>query len=164
LIPWVHDGVIGISLFKVENDDEPCIVQSAGSAYRRTGWRRKQDFEDRGEFIRILLRYTQTFITQMAQTAVCNRHHTVDQQLARWLLICLDWLPHNSLMPTRELITDMLGMRRGEVTDDAGKLQKLSVITHSRGTITVLDRPPLECSSCECHGVVKKETDRLLPA
>ena len=110
----------------------------------------------------ILLRYTQALITQMAQTAVCNRHHTVDQQLARWLLLSLDRLPDNKLIMTQELIADMLGVRREGVTAAAGKLQKLGVITYSRGTITVLDRPHLESLSCECYGVVKRETDRLL--
>jgi CRP-like cAMP-binding protein len=112
----------------------------------------------------ILLRYTQALITQMAQTAVCNRHHTVDQQLARWLLLSLDRLSDNKLTMTQELIADMLGVRREGVTDAAGKLQKLGVITYSRGMIRVLDRPRLEHLSCECYSVVKKETDRLLPA
>jgi CRP-like cAMP-binding protein len=138
-------------------------VQSAGSAYRLSGWRLKQEFERRGATMHVLLRYTQALITQMAQTAVCNRHHTVDQQLARWLLLSLDRLPDNKLMMTQELIADMLGVRREGVTDAAGKLQKLGVITYSRGTITVLDRPRLESLSCECYSVVKKETDRLLP-
>jgi CRP-like cAMP-binding protein len=109
----------------------------------------------------ILLRYTQALITQMAQTAVCNRHHTVDQQLCRWLLLSLDRLPDNKLAMTQELIASMLGVRREGVTDAAGKLQKLGVITYSRGTITVLDRDRLEHLSCECYAVVKKEADRL---
>jgi CRP-like cAMP-binding protein len=111
----------------------------------------------------ILLRYTQALITQMAQTAVCNRHHTVDQQLCRWLLLSLDRLPDNKLAMTQELIANMLGVRREGVTDAAGKLQKLGVITYRRGLITVLDRHRLEQLSCECYSVVKKETDRLLP-
>jgi CRP-like cAMP-binding protein len=111
----------------------------------------------------ILLRYTQALITQMAQTAVCNRHHTVDQQLARWLLLSLDRLPDTKLTMTQGLIADMLGVRREGVTDAAGKMQKLGVITYSRGMINVLDRQRLEKLSCECYSVVKKETDRLLP-
>jgi CRP-like cAMP-binding protein len=159
-----NDGVIGVSLFMGgETTTSRAIVQSAGSAYRLSGWRLKQEFERRGATMHVLLRYTQALITQMAQTAVCNRHHTVDQQLARWLLLSLDRLPDNKLMMTQELIADMLGVRREGVTDAAGKLQKLGVITYSRGTITVLDRPRLESLSCECYSVVKKETDRLLP-
>jgi len=160
-----NDGVIGVSLFMGgETTTSRAIVQSAGSAFRLSGRRLKQEFERGGEIMHILLRYTQALITQMAQTAVCNRHHTVNQQLARWLLLSLDRLPDNKLMMTQELIADMLGVRREGVTDAAGKLQKLGVITYSRGTITVLDRPRLESLSCECYGVVKRETDRLLPA
>jgi len=158
-----NDGVIGVSLFMGgETTTSRAIVQSAGSAYRLSGRRLKQEFERQGETMHILLRYTQALITQMAQTAVCNRHHTVDQQLARWLLLSLDRLPDNKLTMTQELIADMLGVRREGVTD-AAKLQKLGVITYSRGIIRVLDRPRLEHLSCECYGVVKKETDRLLP-
>ena len=158
-----NDGLIGVSLFMGgETTTSRAIVQGAGSAYRLSGWRLKQEFERGGETMHILLRYTQALITQMAQTAVCNRHHTVDQQLARWLLLSLDRLPDNRLMMTQELIADMLGVRREGVTAAAGKLQKLGVITYSRGTITVLDRPHLESLSCECYGVVKRETDRLL--
>jgi CRP-like cAMP-binding protein len=160
-----NDGVIGVSLFMGgQTTTSRAIVQSAGYAYRLSGGRLKQEFERRGETMHVLLRYTQALITQMAQTAVCNRHHTVDQQLARWLLLSLDRLPDNRLLMTQELIADMLGVRREGVTDAAGKLQKLGVITYSRGTITVLDRPRLESLSCECYSVVKKETDRLLPA
>ena len=160
-----NDGLIGVSLFMGgETTTSRAIVQGAGSAYRLSGWRLKQEFERGGETMHILLRYTQALITQMAQTAVCNRHHTVDQQLARWLLLSLDRLPDNKLIMTQELIADMLGVRREGVTAAAGKLQKLGVITYSRGTITVLDRPHLESLSCECYGVVKRETDRLLPA
>jgi len=158
-----NDGLIGVSLFMGgETTTSRAIVQGAGSAYRLSGWRLKQEFERGGETMHILLRYTQALITQMAQTAVCNRHHTVDQQLARWLLLSLDRLPDNKLIMTQELIADMLGVRREGVTAAAGKLQKLGVITYSRGTITVLDRPHLESLSCECYGVVKRETDRLL--
>jgi CRP-like cAMP-binding protein len=159
-----NDGVIGVSLFMGgETTTSRAIVQSGGSAYRLAGRRLKQEFERQGETMHILLRYTQALITQMAQTAVCNRHHTVDQQLARWLLLSLDRLPDNKLLMTQELIANMLGVRREGVTDAAGKLQKLGVITYSRGLITVLDRHHLEQLSCECYGVVKKETDRLLP-
>ena len=112
---------------------------------------------------RQLLRYTQALITQMAQTAVCNRHHSIDQQLCRWLLLSLDRLPDNRLTMTQELIANMLGVRREGVTDAAGKLQKLGIIEYSRGHITVIDRPQLEALSCECYAVVKRETDRLLP-
>ncbi|HSY07640.1 MAG TPA: Crp/Fnr family transcriptional regulator [Steroidobacteraceae bacterium] len=159
-----NDGVIGVSLFMGgETTTSRAIVQSAGAAYRLSGRRLKQEFERQGETMHILLRYTQALITQMAQTAVCNRHHTVDQQLARWLLLSLDRLPSNKLMMTQELIADMLGVRREGVTDAAGKLQRLGVITYSRGMITVLDRPRLEQLSCECYSAVKRETDRLLP-
>jgi len=159
-----NDGVIGVALFMGgETTTSRAIVQSGGSAYRLTGRRLKQEFERQGETMHILLRYTQSLITQMAQTAVCNRHHTVDQQLCRWLLLSLDRLPDNKLAMTQELIANMLGVRREGVTDAAGKLQKLGVITYKRGLITVLDRHRLEQLSCECYSVVKKETDRLLP-
>jgi CRP-like cAMP-binding protein len=159
-----NDGVIGVSLFMGgETTTSRAIVQSAGFAYRLSGRRLKQEFERRGETMHILLRYTQALLTQMAQTAVCNRHHTVQQQLARWLLLSLDLLPDNKLAMTQELIADMLGVRREGVTESAGKLQKLGVIVYRRGIITVLDRPKLEDLSCECYSVVKKETDRLLP-
>ena len=157
-----NDGAIGVSLFMGgETTTSRAIVQSAGIAFRLTGRRLKQEFERQGETMHILLRYTQALITQMAQTAVCNRHHTVDQQLCRWLLLSLDRLSANKLAMTQELIANMLGVRREGVTDAAGKLQKLGVITYSRGLITVLDRPRLEELSCECYSVVKKETDRL---
>ena len=159
-----NDGVIGVALFMGgETTTSRAIVQSGGFAYRLTGRRLKQEFERQGETMHILLRYTQSLITQMAQTAVCNRHHTVDQQLCRWLLLSLDRLADNKLAMTQELIANMLGVRREGVTDAAGKLQKLGVITYKRGLITVLDRPRLEELSCECYSVVKKETDRLLP-
>jgi CRP-like cAMP-binding protein len=159
-----NDGAIGVALFMGgETTTNRAIVQSAGSAYQLTGARLKQEFERHGEMLHILLRYTQALITQMAQTAVCNRHHSVDQQLCRWLLLSLDRLSSNRLTMTQELIANMLGVRREGVTEAAVKLQKLGVITYSRGQITVLDRPALERLSCECYGVVKKETDRLLP-
>jgi CRP-like cAMP-binding protein len=159
-----NDGVIGVALFMGgETTTSRAIVQSGGSAFRLSGRRLMQEFAHQGETMHILLRYTQALITQMAQTAVCNRHHTVDQQLARWLLLSLDRLPDNKLSMTQELIADMLGVRREGVTDAAGKLQRLGVITYSRGVITVLDRQHLESLSCECYAVVRKETDRLLP-
>ena len=160
-----NDGAIGVALFMGgETTTNRAIVQSGGFAYRLSGRRLKREFERQGETMHLLLRYTQALITQMSQTAVCNRHHSVDQQLARWLLLSLDRLPDNKLNMTQELIANMLGVRREGVTDAAGKLQKLGVITYSRGLITVLDRPHLERLSCECYSVVKKETDRLLPA
>ena len=159
-----NDGAIGVALFMGgETTTNRAIVQSAGSAYRLTGSRLKQEFERHGEMLHILLRYTQALITQMAQTAVCNRHHSVDQQLCRWLLLSLDRLSSNQLVMTQELIANMLGVRREGVTEAAGKLQKLGVIEYIRGHITVLDRPKLEQLSCECYAVVKKETDRLVP-
>ena len=159
-----NDGAIGVALFMGgETTTNRAIVQSAGSAYRLTGSRLKQEFERHGEMLHILLRYTQALITQMAQTAVCNRHHSVDQQLCRWLLLSLDRLSSNQLAMTQELIANMLGVRREGVTEAAGKLQKLGVIDYRRGRITVLDRPKLEQLSCECYAVVKKETDRLVP-
>ena len=159
-----NDGVIGVSLFLAgETTPSRAIVQSAGSAYRLTGRRLKEEFNRHGQMLHVLLRYTQALITQMAQTAVCNRHHSVDQQLCRWLLLSLDRLPSNQLTMTQELIANMLGVRREGVTDAAGKLQSLGVIEYTRGRITVLDRPKLEELCCECYAVVKKETDRLLP-
>jgi len=159
-----NEGLIGIALFMGgETTPSRAIVQSAGSAYRLPGHRLKVEFNLHGELLELMLRYTQALITQMAQTAVCNRHHSVDQQLCRWLLLSLDRLPTNHLTMTQELIANMLGVRREGVTEAAGKLQKHGVIKYSRGQITVLDRPKLETLSCECYEVVKKETDRLLP-
>ena len=157
-----NEGVIGVSLFMGgETTPSRAIVQSAGYAYRLTGNRLKQEFGRHGELLHILLRYTQSLITQMSQTAVCNRHHTLDQQLCRWLLLSLDRLSGNKLDMTQELIANMLGVRREGVTDGAGKLQKLGVIRYSRGKIVVLDRPQLERLCCECYAVVKRESDRL---
>ena len=157
-----NEGAIGVSLFMGgETTPSRGIVQSAGSAYRLSGRRLKQEFERHGQLLHVLLRYTQSLITQMAQTAVCNRHHSIDQQLCRWLLLSLDRLPSNRLNMTQELIANMLGVRREGVTGAAGKLQDLGVIHYSRGRITVLDRPKLEQLSCECYAVVKHETDRL---
>jgi len=159
-----NDGLVGIALFMGgESTPSRAIVQSAGSAYRLVAQRLKDEFQRNGELLHLLLRYTQSLITQMSQTAVCNRHHSVDQQLCRWLLLSLDRLPSNRLTMTQELISNMLGVRREGVTEAAGKLQKLGVIEYSRGRITVLDRPKLEKLTCECYAVVKKETDRLLP-
>jgi CRP-like cAMP-binding protein len=159
-----NDGAIGIALFMGgETTTNRAIVQSAGSAYRLTRERLKREFERHGEMLHILLRYTQALITQMAQTAVCNRHHSVDQQLCRWLLLSLDRLESNRLAMTQELMANMLGVRREGVTEAAGKLQKLGVIRYTRGKITVLDRPHLEALCCECYQVVKTEADRLMP-
>ena len=157
------DGAIGVALFMGgETTTNRAIVQSSGSAYRLTAARLKREFNRHGEVMHILLRYTQALITQMAQTAVCNRHHSVDQQLCRWLLLSLDRLSSSKLNMTQELIANMLGVRREGVTEAAGKLQKLGVIMYSRGQIEVLDRRALERLCCECYGVVKRETDRLL--
>lgn len=159
-----NEGLVGISLFMGgESTPSRAIVQSAGSAYRLQSRRLKDEFNRHGELLVLMLRYTQALITQMAQTAVCNRHHNVDQQLCRWLLLSLDRLPDNRLTMKQELIANMLGVRREGVTEAAGKLQKLGVIAYSRGKITVLDRPRLEELSCECYAVVKEETDRLMP-
>ena len=160
-----NEGLIGIALFMGgETTPSRAIVQSAGHAYRLTAQRLKDEFHRHGGMQVLLLRYTQALITQMSQTAVCNRHHSVDQQLCRWLLLSLDRLASNQLTMTQELIANMLGVRREGVTDAAGKLQKLGVIQYARGQITVLDRPKLEALSCECYAVVKKESDRLLLA
>jgi CRP-like cAMP-binding protein len=136
-------------------------VQSAGYAYRLSGDRLKEEFNRHGELLHVLLRYTQSLITQMAQTAVCNRHHSLNQQLCRWLLLSLDRLAGNELTMTQALIANMLGVRREGVTEAAGKLQKHGAIRYARGKITVLDRAQLERCSCECYAVVKTETDRL---
>jgi CRP-like cAMP-binding protein len=159
-----NEGLIGIALF-MGGDTTPsrAIVQSAGFAYRLTGQLLKDEFHRNGEAQLLLLRYTQSLITQMAQTAVCNRHHSVDQQLCRWLLLSLDRLASNQLVMTQELIANMLGVRREGVTEAAGKLDKQGVIRYARGRITVLDRPKLEQLCCECYAVVKKESDRLMP-
>lgn len=158
-----NEGLVGIAVFMGgESTPSRAIVQSAGHAYRLAGHRLKSEFNRHGEMMQLLLRYTQALITQMAQTAVCNRHHSIDQQLCRWLLLSLDRLPSNQLIMTQELIANMLGVRREGVTEAAGKLQKLGVIEYSRGHIEVLDRAKLEALCCECYAVVKKETDRLL--
>jgi len=159
-----NDGIVGVALFMGgESMPNRAVVQSAGHAYRVPGPLLKEEFRRGGSLQRLLLRYTQALLTQMAQTAVCNRHHSVDQQLCRWLLLSLDRLPTSELSMTQELIANMLGVRREGVTEAAGKLQKAGLIQYSRGHITVLDRPALERQACECYQVVKKETDRLLP-
>ena len=158
------EGLVGIALF-MGGDTTPsrALVQSAGQAFQLRGKALKKEFERHSELQHLLLRYTQALITQMSQTAVCNRHHSVDQQLCRWLLLSLDRLSTNELTMTQELIANMLGVRREGVTEAAGKLQTLGLINYSRGHITVLDRPGLEARVCECYAVVKKEYDRLLP-
>ena len=158
------EGMVGIALF-MGGDTTPsrALVQSAGQAYQLKGRELKKEFERHSGLQILLLRYTQALITQMSQTAVCNRHHSVDQQLSRWLLLSLDRLATNELTMTQELIANMLGVRREGVTEAAGKLQNLGLISYSRGRITVLDRPGLEAQVCECYAVVKKEYDRLLP-
>jgi CRP-like cAMP-binding protein len=157
-----NEGVVGIALFMGgETTPSRAVVQSAGHAFRLKGSLLKGEFERGGPLQYILLRYTQSLITQMAQTAVCNRHHTVEQQLCRWLLLSLDRLPGNELTMTQELIANMLGVRREGVTEAAGKLQAAGMIEYSRGKITVLDRPALEARVCECYAVVKQESDRL---
>lgn len=158
-----YEGVVGVSLFMGgETTPSRAIVQSAGHAYRLKGHLLKNEFYRAGPMQRLLLRYTQALLTQMAQTAVCNRHHSVDQQLCRWLLLSLDRLPGVKLVMTQELIANMLGVRREGVTESAGKLQRAGLISYNRGHITVLDRPGLEARVCECYSVVKDEYDRLL--
>jgi len=158
-----NEGLVGVAVFMGgHSTPSQALVQSSGHAYRMDGKRLNAEFNYQGELQRLLLLYTQALITQMAQTAVCNRHHTVDQQLCRWLLLSLDRLPSNRLSMTQDLIANMLGVRREGVTTAARKLQKLGVIDYRRGNITVLDRPRLEQLCCECYAVVKRETDRLL--
>ena len=160
-----NEGVIGIALFMGgETTPNRAVVQSAGWAYRLKGQSLKEEFNRAGDLQHLLLRYTQALLTQMSQTAVCNRHHSVDQQLCRWLLLSLDRLPSSQLTMTQELIANMLGVRREGVTEAAMRLQKAGLIRYARGHIGVLDRPGLERRSCECYAVVKKEYDRLLPA
>jgi CRP-like cAMP-binding protein len=159
-----NEGIVGVSLFLGgETTTSRAVVQSAGHAYRLKGPLLKDAFFRAGPMLRVLLRYAQALLTQMAQTAVCNRHHTVDQQLCRWLLLSLDRLSSNELAMTQELIANMLGVRREGVTEAAGKLQAAGLIRYHRGHITVLNRPGLEARVCECYQVAKKEFDRLLP-
>jgi len=160
-----NDGVIGISLFMGgETTPSRAVVQSAGHAFRLDGELLKSEFIRAGALQQLLLRYTQALLTQMAQTAVCNRHHSLDQQLCRWLLSSLDRLPSNELVMTQELIANMLGVRREGVTEAARKLQEAGLIQYSRGRIVVRDRLGIEARSCECYAVVKRESDRLLAA
>ena len=158
-----NEGVVGVSLF-MGGDTTPssAVVQTAGDAYRLESSRLLQEFNRGGLLQRLLLRYTQALMTQMAQTAVCNRHHSVEQQLCRWLLLTLDRLPTSDLVMTQELIANMLGVRREGITEAAGKLQRAGVISYRRGHISVLNRSGLEERVCECYAVVKKELDRLL--
>lgn len=159
-----NEGIVGVSLFMGgETTPSRAVVQSAGHAYRLQGPLLKDEFYLAGPMQRLLLRYTQALLTQMAQTAVCNRHHSLDQQLCRWLLLSLDRLPSNELIMTQELIANMLGVRREGVTEAAGNVQKAGLIEYHRGRITVLDRAGLEARACECYAVVKRECDRLLP-
>ena len=158
-----YEGLVGISLFMGgESTPGRAVVQSAGKGYRLTAETIKNEFR-RPAVLHLLLRYTQALITQMAQTAVCNRHHSLDRQLCRWLLLSLDRLEGAELVMTQEVIANMLGVRREGVTAGALKLQNAGLIRYSRGHITVLDRRALELRACECYGVVKKEYDRLLP-
>jgi CRP-like cAMP-binding protein len=159
-----NEGILGISLFMGGNTTPSrAIVQSAGYAFRLKADLLTHEFERYGPTMHLLLRYTQALITQMSQTAVCNRHHSIDQQLCRWLLLSLDRLASNELSMTQELIGNMLGVRREGVTEAAGKLQTAGLIEYNRGHIKVLDRPRLEQRVCECYAVVKRESDRLLP-
>src|SRR4029077_14375602 len=159
-----NEGMVGVALFMGgETTPSRALVQSAGHAYRLPGRVLKDEFHRAAALQHLLLRYTQALLTQMAQTAVCNRHHTLDQQLCRWLLLSLDRLPSNELAMTQDLIANMLGVRREGVNDAAGKLQAAGLIHYSRGHIVVLDRLGIEARTCDCYGVVKKESDRLLP-
>jgi CRP-like cAMP-binding protein len=159
-----NEGIVGISLFMGgESTSSRAVVQSAGDGFRLKAQMMKNEFNRAGPVLHLLLRYTQALITQMAQTAVCNRHHSLDQQLCRWLLLSLDRLHGNELVMTQELIANMLGVRREGVTEGALKLQQSGLIRYARGRISVLDRAGLERRTCECYAVVKKEYDRLLP-
>jgi CRP-like cAMP-binding protein len=159
-----NEGLVGISLFMGgESTPSRAVVQSGGDGYRLKANALKREFSTGGHLQHLALRYTQALITQMAQTAVCNRHHSVDQQLCRWLLLSLDRMENSELVMTQELIANMLGVRREGVTEAAGKLQKDGVIQYSRGRISVLSRAKLEARVCECYAVVRKEYERLLP-
>lgn len=158
-----NEGMVGIALFMGgDSTSSSAVVQTAGDAYRLDRHVLKELFDQGAALQRLLLRYTQALMTQMAQTAICNRHHTVEQQLCRWLLLTLDRLPDRELVMTQELVAGMLGVRRESVTDAAGHLQSLGYIRYRRGHIGVLNRPGLETAACECYGVVKMELDRLL--
>ncbi|MDT8438869.1 MAG: Crp/Fnr family transcriptional regulator [Wenzhouxiangellaceae bacterium] len=157
-----NEGIVGIAVFMGgQSTPSRALVQSGGTAWRLPAAELKKEFNHHPEMRMLMLRYTQALITQMAQTAVCNRHHSIDQQLCRWLLLSMDRLPTSELTMTQELIANMLGVRREGVTEAAGKLQKAGIIRYQRGHITVLDRPRLEKRCCECYEVVKRETDRL---
>ena len=159
-----NEGIVGISLFMGGGSTPSrAVVQSAGRGLRLKAQMMKEEFDKNGPVLHLLLRYTQALITQMSQTAVCNRHHSLDQQLCRWLLLSLDRLQGDELVMTQELIANMLGVRRGGVTEAALKLQHAGLISYTRGHIVVLNRAALEKRSCECYAVVKKEYDRLLP-
>jgi CRP-like cAMP-binding protein len=159
-----NEGIVGVSLFMGgESTPSRAVVQSAGTGCRLKAKVMKEEFDKAGPAMHLLLRYTQALLTQMAQTAVCNRHHSLDQQLCRWLLLSLDRLQGNELVMTQELIANMLGVRREGVTEGALKLQKAGLIQYVRGHMTVLDRKGLEARTCECYAVVKREYDRLLP-
>ena len=159
-----NEGLVGVSLFMGgESTSSRAVVQSAGQGLRLQAQLMKDEFNRAGPVLHLLLRYTQALITQMSQTAVCNRHHSLDQQLCRWLLLSLDRLRTNEVAMTQELISNMLGVRREGVTEAAVKLQEAGLISYARGRITVLDRPGLEKRTCECYAVVKREYERLLP-
>jgi CRP-like cAMP-binding protein len=158
-----NDGMVGVALFMGgESTTSRAVVQSAGFAYRLLGQRLVDEFNRHGAMLHLMLRYSQVLLTQMAQTAVCNRHHSIEQQLCRWLLISIDRLPNNHLQMTQELIANMLGVRREGVTDAAGKLQRMGIINYSRGHIEVTNRRLLEKTCCECYEVVKRESARLM--
>ena len=160
-----NEGIVGVSLFMGGGSTPSrAVVQSAGRGLRLSARRMKDEFDRAGPVLHLLLRYTQALITQMAQTAVCNRHHSLDQQLCRWLLLSMDRLEGNQLVMTQELIANMLGVRRESVTESALNLQRAKLIRYARGRIVVLDRQGLEQRTCECYAVVKREYDRLLPA
>ena len=160
-----NEGIVGVSLFMGGGSTPSrAVVQSAGRGLRLSARRMKDEFDRAGPVLHLLLRYTQALITQMAQTAVCNRHHSLDQQLCRWLLLSMDRLEGNQLVMTQELIANMLGVRREGVTESALNLQRAKLIRYARGRIVVLDRQGLEQRTCECYAVVKREYDRLLPA
>jgi len=159
-----NEGIVGVSLFMGgETTPSRAVVQSAGKCIRLSAHKLKKEFNNSLPVMHLLLRYTQALITQMTQTAVCNRHHSLDQQLCRWLLLSMDRLTGNHLVMTQELIANMLGVRREGVTEAAGRLQKAGLISYARGKIEVLDRAGIEARTCECYGVVKLEYDRLLP-
>ena len=158
-----NEGVIGVSLFMGgDSTSSRAVVQSAGGAYRLTAERMREEFDRAGAVLHLLLRYTQALMAQMVQTAACNKHHSLDQQLCRWMLLSLDRLQGNELVMTQELIANMLGVRRIGVTEAAAKLNALGVIRYARGRITVLDRPKLEQLSCECYAVIRAELDRVV--